>query len=65
MACEVRLETDADGGHSRGPLAVGHAAVDLLPVEGVQRVPVLAVIPELKTYRQFVCLELVLQGWAN
>ena len=46
MAGEVGLETDADRGHARGPLPVGHAPVDLLPVEGVERVSVLAVVPE-------------------
>ena len=45
VAGEVGLEADADGRHARRPLAVGHAAVDLLPVEAAQRVAVLAVVP--------------------
>ena len=46
VAGEVGLEADADGRDARGPLSVGQAPVDLLTVEGVERVSVLAVVPE-------------------
>ena len=46
MSGESGLEADADGWDARRPLAVGQAPVDLLPVERVQGVAVLAVVPE-------------------
>ena len=46
MSCESGLEADADGRDAGRPLAVGQAPVDLLTVERVQRVAVLAVVPD-------------------
>ena len=46
MSGESGLEADADGRDAGRPLSVGQAPVDLLPVERVQGVAVLAVVPD-------------------
>ena len=58
MSGEAGLEADADGRDAGRPLAVGQAPVDLLPVERVQGVAVLAVVPETSSllYTRYFCL---------
>ena len=51
---ESGLEADADGRDAGRPLAVGQAPVDLLTVERVQRVAVLAVVPDDDERNRFV-----------
>ena len=63
MSGEASLEADANWRDARRPLAVGQAPVDLLPVERVQGVPVLAVVPDDSSY--FVKMTISNKSMAN